>query len=510
LRVEIFPSAVSGQDGPTVTGRFSIKTGEDFSGMLKGIFSEKSSSASLPRDIEEKKPENFFREKFTSNPGMPGFFSPPNVEPPGEGVKLPEQEPGDSLQQCLPETEPYEAIQPAEEPAGGGEELQFVPEKTAVETNIPEEQLPGEGGKFHFNELGDIPASDLGDIPASDRQDIPASDQDNIPAELSPRLPGKSRLSFLEAGKQAQEAGKQAQQEIHGLEKQLLYGRIPLVDDQGSLTPQARALAFSYLQQGKPLQELHPDILGELQDHPAGMLVLPENETRHIPPASFLSRVENFLRSYLDVKEGEEAVPAAESSIGKQDKDIAMGQGNRYPFLPSEDGEALLSSSGNFKAALEGNTPFYSGLQVLRDPQLYSREIMEQIVERVNYLARPGEQELRLKLQPEFLGEVLIRVRRMKGILSGEIITQHAAIKELLESQMETLRQRFQQVNLDVERFQVFVRDEGRQGFAFAKGYRAGDLSSFADARSGDAVTGETQGLSLELWGEKRRVDYLV
>jgi flagellar hook-length control protein FliK len=66
-------------------------------------------------------------------------------------------------------------------------------------------------------------------------------------------------------------------------------------------------------------------------------------------------------------------------------------------------------------------------------------------------LVRSGEQELRLKLQPEFLGEILIKMRRIKGLLSAEIVTQSLALKELLEGNLENLRQRFQELNLSLE-----------------------------------------------------------
>ena len=142
----------------------------------------------------------------------------------------------------------------------------------------------------------------------------------------------------------------------------------------------------------------------------------------------------------------------------------------------------------------------------------FSGEIIPQIVEQAGHLAMSGAQELRLRLQPEFLGEVLIRVRRLQGVLSAEIITQHLAVKEFLEGQLETLRQRFQEVNLPVEHLAVFVQAEGKNGFASAgdAGARASPGAFKAGGTGENALVEENGDFSPGLWGEGRRVDCLV
>jgi hypothetical protein len=274
------------------------------------------------------------------------------------------------------------------------------------------------------------------------------------------------------------------------MEKQLASGQASGDSGQDKTIPQARAPSLSYLQVEKPLQEPYRGIPAGPGEFPAEkMATLAESDTSHIAPASFSSMM---------------------SSGEEQGKNMAAGEENLYPAFSGEEGESALSTEGNSKAAAEAKTFSHSFPRLQANLQPHSREIMEQITSRMDYLARPGGQELRLKLQPEFLGEVLIRVRRIKGILSAEIITQHLAVKELLEGQMETLRQRFQEVNLDVERLQVFVRDEGQHGFAFAREYREGAPPSFTGSPSGDAVAEEKQDSHLELWEGQRRVDYLA
>lgn len=138
------------------------------------------------------------------------------------------------------------------------------------------------------------------------------------------------------------------------------------------------------------------------------------------------------------------------------------------------------------------------------------RDTMEQILQRMDYLVRQGGQELRLKLQPEFLGEVLIRMRRMRGVLSAEIITSHPAVKEMLEGQLDMLHRRFQQMNLDVQRFDVLLKDGGQNGFSFEREPRREEPLHHPgmDYRLPD---GEGARVSVSgYFGGDRRVDYLV
>lgn len=140
------------------------------------------------------------------------------------------------------------------------------------------------------------------------------------------------------------------------------------------------------------------------------------------------------------------------------------------------------------------------------------RDTMEQILRRMDYLVRQGGQELRLKLQPEFLGEVLIRMRRMRGVLSAEIITSHPAVKEMLEGQLDTLHRRFQQMDLNVESFDVLLKDGGEDGFAFGREPR-GDKPPPAGTLYGTpglSGAGEEEAPFSGYFDGGRQVDYLV
>ncbi|NLJ55516.1 MAG: flagellar hook-length control protein FliK, partial [Firmicutes bacterium] len=120
-------------------------------------------------------------------------------------------------------------------------------------------------------------------------------------------------------------------------------------------------------------------------------------------------------------------------------------------------------------------------------------------------------QELRLRLQPESLGEVLVRIRRQQGVLSAEIMTRHPAVQEMLESQLETLRQRFQEANLPVEHLDVLLQDEGKSGFTFSGEGRGRDQPrAFAAGTGAGNAAGERENLAPGRRGAGCKVDCLV
>ncbi|HAA34185.1 MAG TPA: hypothetical protein DCD97_02615, partial [Firmicutes bacterium] len=431
--------AASRHEGTPAASRHGTRKGDDFARLLKGLFPKELSSSPLSGDeqaskLPEKEPANcsteqqlfFLGTEMISEPG-----APPDTKQPGIVLQLFEQVPADPVPPGLPEVELGEAGQFIEEPAAQPEELQLSAGETAAGAglNLLEESGPGVAGSLKPINTGNeqvksqnslpglplsmtegeyagqkMPAAVQGDPPAGAQGGTPSSNQGELPAESLP-VPAKSLPASPAANTQVQEE--------QGMEGQLSSGQISGDSGQDKLIPQARALSFSYLQVEKSLQEHYPSILTGAGEFPGEkMAALAESDTSHIAPASFSSMM---------------------SSGEEQGKNMAAGEENLYPAFSGEEGESALSTEGNSKAAAEAKTFSHSFPRLQANLQPHSREIMEQITSRMDYLARPGGQELRLKLQPEFLGEVLIRVRRIKGILSAEIITQHLAVKELLE-----------------------------------------------------------------------------
>ena len=214
-----------------------------------------------------------------------------------------------------------------------------------------------------------------------------------------------------------------------------------------------------------------------------------KEETGGLPQKAVSAEAEKPVSALFSSVEAEEPVIF---SLPDHEGIVASGAG---------EGQHIMPASFRSRAEIPVLTNFHG-------------EIIPQIVEQAGRMAMTGAEELRLRLQPEFLGEVLIRVRRLQGVLTAEIITQDLAVRELLASQLEALRQRFQEVNLPVEHLSVSVQAEGEHGSASFAGDADGRASPGASGTGGgvEENASEKEGgvLPPTLWNTGQRVDYLA
>jgi hypothetical protein len=283
-----------------------------------------------------------------------------------------------------------------------------------------------------------------------------------------------------------------------------------------SLQLQHDAEFFSLMSGEKLQEESAAEILPPRQENQAGaeeFVLAVAEETGESEISSFLARLGSSPGNEPAGEKGAAggAVTGQNPGVGEQEP---VGEVHAEAFSTGEVEDQVFASIQNFGRTVENlNTPGnFRPAAEISVPADFSGEIIFQIVEQAGHLAMSGAQELRLRLQPEFLGEVLIRIRRLQGVLSAEIITPHLAVKELLEGQLETLRQRFQEANLNVEHLDVLIQDEGKSGFTLAgdDGNQDSPGAFKAQGARENVVAGENRDLSSGLRGEGGRVDCLV
>ncbi len=105
-------------------------------------------------------------------------------------------------------------------------------------------------------------------------------------------------------------------------------------------------------------------------------------------------------------------------------------------------------------------------------------ETITKIMERLRLMVRGGEQKATINLHPPELGRLEIRVEVKDGVLHARLGAEHAWVKELIEGNVNQLRQQLSDLGLVVENFQVRVGlgDKGvkdGEGHLWARAKRA-------------------------------------
>ncbi len=93
----------------------------------------------------------------------------------------------------------------------------------------------------------------------------------------------------------------------------------------------------------------------------------------------------------------------------------------------------------------------------IRSP-INPKEVIEQIVDKVEIIQGKKMSELTLELKPDFLGKMTIKLAMEEGGLTARFITDNLQVKNLLESNLNALKQTLESHGIKVEKTEVNVQ----------------------------------------------------
>ncbi len=103
---------------------------------------------------------------------------------------------------------------------------------------------------------------------------------------------------------------------------------------------------------------------------------------------------------------------------------------------------------------------------VLLSPRA-ARALMEQVKQALSLQMREQTTEVRIRLQPESLGTMVLSVQQDDAKVAAEIRVEHSAVKAAIDTHLPNLRQALQSQGIDFQRLEVVVADQsmGREFF---------------------------------------------
>ena len=128
------------------------------------------------------------------------------------------------------------------------------------------------------------------------------------------------------------------------------------------------------------------------------------------------------------------------SSIGKTQNHIQLN-GDSLTFQPQllkQDGITLVQGQSSKPVTTE---------------QLIQQ--FESILSKGQFINRGGNQKLFIKLYPEHLGALRVELIQKDSMIIAKLLTTTTAAKELLESQLQSLKHAFSSQNIQVERIDI-------------------------------------------------------
>jgi len=183
----------------------------------------------------------------------------------------------------------------------------------------------------------------------------------------------------------------------------------------------------------------------------------------------------NFLQSFLSGKE-DRIDHAGKSIAGRLASLLRAGEGR-----PSSKGQRSLNGHGfdGRNAVASGETFLKTTLQGSRPDGLlhtaphasmFARALdysqgaspVPSILDRMQWMMKAGRQHARIQLSPPELGHIDLRLVIDQGHLQAHLGTENPMVKEMIEANLDQLKQQLAGLGFVVEEFSVHVGSDGR------------------------------------------------
>lgn len=87
-------------------------------------------------------------------------------------------------------------------------------------------------------------------------------------------------------------------------------------------------------------------------------------------------------------------------------------------------------------------------------------QIVTQIVEKIKIDFKPETTEMKLSLRPESLGELSLKISTQNNVVVAQFIAESQQVKEIIQANINTLKDTLQQMGLEINELSVSVRQQ--------------------------------------------------
>lgn len=175
---------------------------------------------------------------------------------------------------------------------------------------------------------------------------------------------------------------------------------------------------------------------------------------------------------------GNDGAGSGENKGGRADKaeraDAKPATETAAPAVNDDGGGLTAMAAGQVQKAgeavqadrLYGRTP------------VQAKEIINQVIEKARVILTGDKSEMIMDLKPDSLGKLSLKVVTEHGIVMAKFIAENQQVKQVLESNMQLLKDSLEKQGMNVQGFSVSVRQDGRQGYESRNGTGAPDRAS--------------------------------
>jgi flagellar hook-length control protein FliK len=244
---------------------------------------------------------------------------------------------------------------------------------------------------------------------------------------------------------------------------------------------------------------------------------LSDAKTNSVKLDSLGSNVEESVQQILATESPQRSEKTDLSAKGapladKQILEPGIEKSQFTDFQASQESHDFASQSSHSKTA-----EVSASAKSSTSPQpLQPNDIIQQIVEKIQFKTINEQSEIKITLKPEFLGNIRLNISAENHQVAIKVIADSPAIKEMLETNLHQLKTEFVNNGLEISKFDVYVGAESQQhgqrenpnGFLKTKNQRKAQAIFRLDgSEDGDD---SVQGAARNRIVTNERIDYYV
>lgn len=92
-----------------------------------------------------------------------------------------------------------------------------------------------------------------------------------------------------------------------------------------------------------------------------------------------------------------------------------------------------------------------------QETQVNVKEVIEQIVTKMNVTVKTDSSSMQLQLKPESLGKIGVNITSEAGLIKGQFVAENQAVKEVLETHLIQLKEQLAASGIKVEKMEVIL-----------------------------------------------------
>ncbi|MCX7922377.1 MAG: flagellar hook-length control protein FliK [Clostridia bacterium] len=159
----------------------------------------------------------------------------------------------------------------------------------------------------------------------------------------------------------------------------------------------------------------------------------------------------------------------------KEEKDTQIGAKFDSSLVSSQTNKAVETGTTEIKIEQVNNTVANNQTQkftetkevpkLQREVNIPKNELINQVVEKAKVIVGAEKSEMIMELKPESLGKLALKIVTERGMVVAKFIAENQQVKEIIETNMQLLKDTLKEQGLTVQGFSVSVGQDSYRGF---------------------------------------------